>query len=121
MSNSFYASHLFICTNRRDCGSRRGSCATRGAEELRSYAKERMKQLKIPNIRINTAGCLDRCELGPVLVIYPDAVWYHFRSRDDVDEILTEHVINGRPVHRLMLASDQKFLSQGPAPETGCL
>lgn len=54
-------------------------------------------------IRINSAGCLDRCDLGPVLVVYPEETWYTFVDREDVDEIIDEHLMNGRPVARLQI------------------
>ena len=99
----FFAAHLFVCTNRRPDGHRRGSCAARGAEGLRDYMKARAKELGIPNIRVNSAGCLDRCELGPCLVIYPEGVWYRIDTRDDVDAVLQGHVVDGGRVERLML------------------
>lgn len=73
---------------------------------MREYAKDRVKALKLSGegkVRINTAGCLDRCEKGPVLVIYPEAVWYTYIDQDDVDEIITEHLQNGRVVERLRI------------------
>lgn len=117
MSNSFYNSHIFVCTNRRAPGAKRGSCAGRGAEELRDYMKTRAKELRLPATRVNMAGCLDRCELGPVMVIYPEGTWYHIRTRADVDEILLSHVINGRPVERLRILNEQRTLPDGPVPE----
>ena len=101
---AFYDAHLFVCTNRRPDGHKRGSCAAAGAEPLRDYMKARAKELGIPNIRINTAGCLDRCELGPCLVIYPEGVWYKITTPADVDQVLAEHVIAGGRVPRLMLS-----------------
>ena len=95
--------HLFACTNRRPDGHRRGSCAARGGEALRDYMKARAKELGIPGIRVNSAGCLDRCEFGPALVIYPEGVWYRAETRADVDEILAVHVQGGGRVRRLML------------------
>ncbi len=65
--------------------------------------KARAKELGIPGIRVNSAGCLDRCEFGPVLVIYPEGVWYRAETREDVDEILAVHVQEGGRVGRLML------------------
>ncbi len=76
---------------------------------MRDYAKERIKALGLAGrdgVRINTAGCMDRCEEGPVLVIYPDGVWYTYVDREDIDEILEQHVIGGRPVDRLRLDRD---------------
>ncbi|MBI0534746.1 (2Fe-2S) ferredoxin domain-containing protein [Roseomonas sp. KE2513] len=95
--------HLFACTNRRPEGHRRGSCAARGSEGLRDYMKARAKEMGLPGIRVNSAGCLDRCEFGPVIVIYPEGVWYRAETRDDIDEILTTHLRDGGRVPRLML------------------
>ncbi len=99
----FYDAHLFVCTNRRPDGHKRGSCAARGSERLRDYMKARAKELGIKNIRVNTAGCLDRCELGPCLVIYPEGVWYRIDSPADVDAVLQAHVIAGGRATALLL------------------
>ena len=99
----FFEAHLFVCTNRRPDGHKRGSCAARGSEHLRDYMKARAKELGIKNIRVNTAGCLDRCEMGPCLVIYPEGVWYKIGSPADVDRVLVEHVLGGGRAHGLML------------------
>lgn len=107
----YFEAHIFVCTNRRPDGHKRGSCAEKGSEKLRDYMKARSKELGLePRIRINAAGCLDRCELGPAMVIYPEGVWYTFHSPADVDDILQTHVIEGRRVDRLMLMPDQKAL-----------
>jgi (2Fe-2S) ferredoxin len=98
-----FQAHIFVCCNRRPDGHRRGSCAASGSEELRDYMKARAKELGLRNMRVNSAGCLDRCEFGPAIVIYPDGVWYRPRSREDVDEILTTHLVAGERVARLML------------------
>ena len=99
----YYALHVFCCTNERPEGHPRGSCARKGAERLRNYMKARAKELKVPGIRVNSAGCLDRCEFGPAMVIYPEGVWYRPTSVEDVEEILEIHVIGGGRVKRLML------------------
>lgn len=100
----YFRLHVFACTNRRPDGNKRGSCAARGAEPLRDYMKARAKELGLEGeVRINSAGCLDRCELGPVLVIYPEGVWYTISTYEDVDEILTTHLAEGGRVERLML------------------
>ena len=65
--------------------------------------KVRAKELGLTRVRINAAGCLDRCENGPTMVIYPEGVWYHYETRDDVDEILQTHVVDGKRVSRLIL------------------
>lgn len=103
----YYRAHIFACTNTRPEGHPRGSCARHGAEKLRNYMKVRAKELKIDGVRVNAAGCLDRCELGPVIVIYPEGVWYAIRSFEDVDEILQTHLIEGGRVERLMLRPNE--------------
>lgn len=106
----FYDCHVFCCTNQRAPGHPRGSCKDRGAEPLREYMKRAAKALGVERkIRINAAGCLDRCELGPAMVIYPEGVWYTYRTREDVDEILRVHVVGGGRVDRLLLAPDQEI------------
>lgn len=101
---SFYRHHVFFCLNQRDDG--RACCAARGAAELQEYAKARIKALGLAGegrIRINKAGCLDRCELGPCIVVYPEGTWYTYVDRHDIDEIIDSHLVGGRPVARLML------------------
>lgn len=99
----YFRLHAFVCTNRRPDGHKRGSCAARGSEPLRDYLKARAKELGLEDVRVNSAGCLDRCELGPVLVIYPEGIWYSFASYEDIDEILATHMVQGGRVERLML------------------
>jgi len=100
----FYRLHVFCCTNERPEGHPRGSCARRESVKLRNYMKARVKELGIEGVRINSAGCLDRCELGPAVVVYPDGIWYRMESLADVDAILSEHIVGGRQVVRLVLA-----------------
>jgi (2Fe-2S) ferredoxin len=104
----FYDRHIFCCTNVRSEGHPRGCCSAGGSEKLRAYMREKARSLGIENIRVNASGCLDRCELGPNMVIYPEGVWYHYDSPEDVDEILQKHLIEGGRVERLMLQPDQK-------------
>ena len=98
-----YRHHIFCCTNRRPDGHERGSCAAKGSEKLRNYMKARAKELAIPEHRVNAAGCLDRCEDGPVLVIYPEGTWYRYDCENDIDEILIQHAQGGKIVERLAL------------------
>lgn len=98
-----FEAHVFVCCNRRPDGHARGSCAAKGSERLRDYMKARAKELRIPSVRINMAGCLDRCELGPCLVIYPEGLWYRIGSVADVDSILERHVAGGSRVENLLL------------------
>ncbi|MBC7906638.1 MAG: (2Fe-2S) ferredoxin domain-containing protein [Rhodospirillaceae bacterium] len=108
----YYRIHVFVCTNRRPDAHTRGSCAARGSEPLRDYLKARAKELGMKDIRVNSAGCLDRCELGPVMVIYPEGIWYSYHSHDDIDEILDTHLVKGGRVARLLLRpEDQPVVS----------
>lgn len=100
---SYYRCHVFCCTNERPAAHPRGSCSKRGSPRLRDYMKARAKELGLDDVRINTSGCLDRCEHGPTMVIYPQGVWYHYESREDVEEILSRHLIAGEVVERLLL------------------
>lgn len=111
---SFYDTHIFCCVNERPKGHPRSCCADRGGKELHAHMKKRAKELGIKNIRVNQSGCLERCELGPTVVIYPEGTWYNPETPDDVDEILTKHVLNGERVERLYLEPDQKL----PKPKT---
>ncbi len=101
---TYYRCHVFCCTNERPAGHPRGCCKEKGAERLRNYMKARGKELGLGDVRINIAGCLDRCELGPTMVIYPEGVWYAYRTIEDVEEILQAHLIQGGRVDRLMVA-----------------
>ncbi|MGZ8212020.1 MAG: (2Fe-2S) ferredoxin domain-containing protein [Burkholderiales bacterium] len=101
---SYYKRHIFFCCNQREPGAQ--CCCNHGAQEMREYAKARIKELKLSGegkVRVNTAGCLDRCDEGPVAVVYPDAVWYTYVDRDDIDEIINEHLVKGRIVERLRI------------------
>ena len=102
--SSYYQRHIFFCLNRRDDG--RPCCAEHGAESLQAYAKDRVKALGLSGpgkVRVNKAGCLDRCDEGPVAVVYPEGVWYTYVDRSDIDEIVESHLRDGRPVARLRL------------------
>jgi len=108
----YFRLHVFVCTNRRPDGHRRGSCAAGGSERLRDYLKSRARELGVEGVRINSAGCLDRCELGPVMVVYPEGVWYAVHTPADIDEILETHLVKGGRVGRLMLGpGDQPVLT----------
>jgi (2Fe-2S) ferredoxin len=102
-TDSFYRNHIFFCTNRRPPGHPRVCCGNQAAEPLRDYMKARIQQLGLERVRVNNAGCFDRCEQGPLLVIYPEAVWYACRTEADVEEIVQEHLVKGNRVDRLRL------------------
>ena len=98
----FYKHHVFFCVNQRKEGEM--CCNNHGAEDVRAYAKDRIKALGQSGegkVRINSAGCLDRCGEGPVLVVYPEETWYTYVDKEDIDEIIDEHLVNGRIVERL--------------------
>ena len=108
---SHFQHHVFFCCNQRAPGER-DCCADKGAARVRDYAKKRVKELglsvavdnKPAQVRVNLAGCMERCELGPVIAVYPQGVWYCYVDEDDVEEIIQSHLINGKPVERLRLA-----------------
>jgi (2Fe-2S) ferredoxin len=104
----FYERHIFLCANVRPAGHPRRCCSAGGSEKLHGYMREKARQMGIENIRCNTSGCLERCELGPNMVIYPEGVWYHYENTQDIDEILETHLKNGGRVTRLMLQPEQK-------------
>ena len=100
----YYHRHVFFCCNKRAPPER--CCADSGAVEMQKYAKGRIKELHLSGkgrVRINKAGCLDRCDEGPILVVYPDDVWYTYVDQSDIDEIIDRHVINGEIVDRLRI------------------
>jgi len=105
----YYEAHVFCCTNERAPGHPRGCCMEKGAVELRDYMKKRAKALGLESVRINNAGCLDRCELGPSVVIYPEGVWYSCPTKEDIDEVLETHLVKGDRVERLMLQTADKL------------
>jgi (2Fe-2S) ferredoxin len=101
---SYYKHHVFFCLNQRDPPE--ACCANHNAAEFQAYAKKRIKELGLAgrgSIRINKSGCLDRCEEGPVIVVYPDETWYTYVDRDDIDEIIDSHLVHGRVVDRLKI------------------
>jgi len=101
---SYYRYHLFFCTNLREDG--RACCGRHGAQKMRDYLKQRVKAQGLTGpggVRVSTAGCMDRCDKGPVIVIYPEAVWYTFVDAEDIDEILEKHLLNGEVVERLLV------------------
>ena len=101
---SHYKHHVFFCQNQREAPE--ACCANHDAVAMREYCKGRVKAMGLAGegkVRVNQAGCLDRCEEGPVLVVYPEAVWYTYVDKADIDEIIEEHLVNGRVVERLRI------------------
>ena len=100
-----YPHHVFVCTNQREDGSAHPCCNADGKSQLQKLLKQAVDQAGLKGtVRVNQAGCLDQCEHGPNIVVYPEAVWYGRVSPADVAEIVQSHLIEGRPVQRLMLA-----------------
>jgi len=105
--SSYYERHIFFCLNQRDNGE--ASCAPRGAEAAFQHCKAKVKAAGIAGpggVRVNKAGCLDRCAGGPVAVVYPEAVWYSYVDQADIDEIVESHLKNGQVVERLVLPAN---------------
>ena len=102
--NLYYKHHVFFCVNQRDDG--RPCCSDHNAIAAQKHAKKRCKELDINGagkVRINQAGCLDRCDEGPVLVVYPEGTWYTYVDTNDIDEIVDSHLVNGKVVERLKI------------------
>jgi len=101
---SYFERHIFFCLNQRDNGN--DSCAPHGAQAGFDHCKSRVKALGLAGaggVRVNKAGCLDRCAGGPVAVVYPDAIWYSYVDASDIDEIVEKHLQHGEIVERLVL------------------
>ena len=96
--------HIFVCINQRPKGDPRGCCADLGSVDLHGFFKKEVERLGLKGIiRANKAGCLDHCEYGPSIVIYPEGVWYWAGSKEDVTEIMERHIIKGELVERLLM------------------
>ena len=103
LSEAYYERHIFFCLNQRKAGS--DCCADHRAEEAFERCKSQVKAAGLSGpgkVRVNKAGCLDRCAAGPVAVVYPEAVWYTYVDADDIDEIVASHLKNGQVVERLL-------------------
>ena len=105
MSNdNHYQYHVFFCLNQREDGA--ACCTDYGAEAAFDHMKASVKKLNLNGkgkVRVNRAGCFDRCGEGPLLVVYPEAVWYTFVDLEDIDEIINQHLQHGRVVKRLQV------------------
>lgn len=101
--SSYYERHIFFCLNQRANGE--DCCAQYQAQEAFDHCKQQVKAAGLAGpgkVRVNKAGCLDRCAAGPVAVVYPEAVWYSFVDKQDIDEIVESHLKNGKVVERLL-------------------
>lgn len=99
-----YEHHIFICTNKRPPENPRGCCDPEGLGELQlAFKRELAARGLKESVRANKAGCLDQCESGPTVVVYPEGVWYGGVKAEDVAEIVESHILNGVPVARLKM------------------
>lgn len=99
-----YRQHIFVCTNRRADGHPKGCCGSKGSDQVRLALKTEVDKRGLHSeVRANAAGCLDACEFGVSVVIYPDGVWYGRVTPADAAEIVEEHIVQGRPVERLRM------------------
>ena len=106
-SSSYYQRHIFFCLNQRENGE--ASCGDHDAQAAFDHCKARVKQAGLAGpgkVRVNKAGCLDRCAGGPIAVVYPEAVWYSYVDKSDIDEIVESHLRDGKVVERLLTPPD---------------
>jgi (2Fe-2S) ferredoxin len=109
-----FTCHLFVCCNRREPGHSRGCCDPEGTEALRERFKQELKKRNLgPLVRANKAGCLDQCEQGPNVVIYPQGIWYGGVKLEDVPRIVEETVIGGRVIQELVIRDEFLNTPQG--------
>lgn len=104
---SYYERHIFFCLNRREPGE--AACSDHDPDAAFAHCKQRVKALGLTGpgkVRVNKAGCLDRCAGGPVAVVYPEATWYTYVDQSDIDEIVDSHLRDGKVVERLLLPPD---------------
>lgn len=101
---SYYTHHIFFCNNVRDDG--KACCSQLDAKQMYRHAKDKCRGERVlgkGKIGVSESRCLGRCEHGPVAVVYPDNIWYQYIDKDDIDEIITEHLIDGKVVKRLQI------------------
>ena len=103
VSSSYYQRHIFFCLNERKNGE--DCCAQHQAQQAFEHCKQLVKAAELSGpgqVRVNKAGCLDRCAGGPVAVVYPEAVWYSYVDQQDIEEIVESHLKQGQVVERLL-------------------
>ena len=102
-ATAYFKRHIFFCLNERS--NNEVCCAQQGAQQAFEHCKSRIKDLGLSGpgqVRVNKAGCLDRCSGGPVAVVYPEGVWYSYVDKADIDEIVESHLKHGQVVERLL-------------------
>jgi (2Fe-2S) ferredoxin len=104
MAAPHFERHVFVCVNRRPPGDPKGCCAEKGADDVRDAFKRELHERGLKGrIRANAAGCLDQCARGVTVVVYPEQVWYGGVTKEDVLEIVEQHLVGGVPVERLRM------------------
>jgi len=101
-----FTKHIFICMNQREPGHPRGCCDRSGQGELQRLFKVKLARRGLPLVRANKSGCLDPCELGPTVAVYPEGVFYGRVRAEDVDEVIESHIVNDQPVERLRIPEE---------------
>ena len=102
-----YNKYVFICENMRDPSNPKGCCGLKGGSDLKKILKHKLAEKGlIKTFRANSAGCLDVCEHGPVMVIYPEGIWYGNVKQSDLSEIIENTLLNDQPVKRLLIKED---------------
>ena len=99
----YYKKHVFFCTRERDSGD---CCMNKKSAKAQKHAQDLISDLGLKGkgkARVNLTGCLGRCGEGPVMVVYPDGVWYKYKNKDDVEEIIRSHIVDGKIVKRLKI------------------
>jgi (2Fe-2S) ferredoxin len=104
-----FEKHILVCENKRPDGHPRGCCLDKGGALVREMFKKRLKELGLNrDVRANASGCLDACEFGVTVLVYPEQIWYGGVTVEDVEEIIQSHIINNKPVERLFI-KDERF------------
>jgi len=98
-----YKYHIFACFQQRPPGHPRGSCAAAGAKPLWEHLGARLESKGLPEVAMAATGCLGFCRAGPLMVVYPQGIWYRPQTTEDIDEIIQSHFIDGKPVERLII------------------
>ncbi len=104
MAMSLLQRHIFVCVNERAADNEKGCCASKGGKAVRAELKKQLAGRGLLGVvRANKSGCLDQCELGVALVVYPEQVWYRGVRVEDVEEIVERHILKGEYVERLLI------------------
>ena len=104
-----FVRHVFVCENLRPQGHSRGCCADKGGATLKAALKKAVGDAGLSGqVRVNSAGCLDACEVGASIVVYPEQVWYGHVTEADVPDLVKQHLTLGQPVERLMVVFSPK-------------